>query len=62
MHQFADVLLYWYIYYYPKKRFQFFFFLTQFAINDLQYLPQPCGRGPSGSNSLLAVAANWSCN
>lgn len=24
------------------------------------YLPHPCGRGPRGSNSLLAVAANWS--
>lgn len=45
----------------PKKNYHFFS-PTQYAVNDLQYLPQPCGRGPSGSNSLLAVAANWSCS
>lgn len=28
--------------------------------NSEWYSPQPCGRGPSGSNSLLAVAASWS--
>lgn len=28
--------------------------------NAYRCLPQPSGRGPRGSNSLLAVAANWS--
>lgn len=50
MHQFADVQLYWYIYYYPRQEFNslFFFFQLNMQLKICNIYPNHAAEVPVG--------------